>query len=68
MKALNLNSNKQVKPYSTNNSFSVDAFKSISEKFSNIDTYIESGQEIPNELSKSFVSCSLSNDPFSEIE
>lgn len=46
----------------------VETVRSIAEKFSEINKYIESGKVIPAELSKNFVSCNLSDDPYSELE
>jgi len=46
----------------------IEALRSVATKFSEINKYIESGKEIPAELSKNFVSFPLSDDPYSEIE
>lgn len=42
--------------------------KKVAEKFATINKYIESGQEIPKELSKNFVSFPLSDDPYKGID
>lgn len=46
----------------------VEALKSLAVKFSKINAFIESDQPITPELSKNFVSCTLSDDPYSKIE
>ncbi len=43
-------------------------FKDISEKFNLINKYIESGQEVPEELSRYFISFVLSEDPYKDID
>jgi hypothetical protein len=45
-----------------------EGLKKISIKFSEINKHIESGQEIPSELIKNFVSFPLTEDPFNSIE
>jgi hypothetical protein len=66
MKTLNSHSNS-VKPYKRN-VFSATAFMSVSDKFSKINNYLQSGKEIPNEITTNFVTCTLSNNPYAEIE
>jgi hypothetical protein len=55
--------NKKVK-----SGLNVQGLKAIADKFSKINAYIESGQPIPQELSKNFVSFPLSDDPYSELK
>jgi hypothetical protein len=46
----------------------IDGLKSISDKFSKINQMIESGKEIPSELSKNFITVDLSNNPHDSIQ
>jgi hypothetical protein len=55
--------NKKIK-----SGFNTEGLKAIADKFSKINFFIESGRPIPSELSKNFVSHSLSNDPYSELK
>jgi hypothetical protein len=58
-----------VKPTRNNNvGFNTDALKAVADDFSKINSSIESGNEVPPELTKNFVSIPLSDDPYSGIE
>jgi hypothetical protein len=46
----------------------VVAVEAIGKKFELINYYIENGKEIPAELTKNFVTCPLSDDPYSTLE
>ena len=45
-------------------SINIDKLKYLFDKFSNINRYIESGEEVPSELSKNFISFDLSDNPY----
>lgn len=45
-----------------------EALKNVADKFALIDSYIEKGEEIPQELTENFITFPLSDDPYSGIE
>lgn len=46
----------------------VNAIESVAKKFAEINRYIESGEEVPSELTKNFITFDLSDDPYKDIE
>jgi hypothetical protein len=50
-----------------NSRINVNAVEAIGEKFARINKYLQAGEEIPDELTKNFVTVPLSDDPYSAI-
>jgi hypothetical protein len=52
----------------TSKSINLEAFNKLFAKFEKINSFIESGQDIPKELSKNFISFPLSDTPLFDID